>query len=557
MAEDKEYGEWQKRIRDAENAVAIQSENWEAYYKLFRGILDSDEEEQSLKADVHIPIIGPMIHTFTARELMSFFGNPESVSVEIAGKGNDDKMREIERRVRKGLHFLWSEPGVFEPLYTAITDKNVFGNVMLKVMPAYDFEGNINKTKIFETEIIDLVNSLFDPNANKWEKVEWVGFRKIVSWQYLETHYGKEKAYKKIKDKITEKKNNLFGINTHNRKVLPEGVELTEIWDRVNEEVLYFVDRKYLIKELDKFPYSFPFILGKCFPESNTVWSYGIADVLKWIQLHADELACLRLDDLVRNVHTKWAVTSDTEEQMAITGPGDLIRVTDMNNIPKALSAADVTQSLGQEVEIDRELAYSVMGVSPWTQVNIPTKRMTTPEVALSERGSGRAWTVMKSSEDTLWLPWAEQVLSLTLQFAPEDFYDKICGEISATVAPEKYEKFGYITPKSIKKEGIHAQIQAKMAYNILQEEQKMLGIAQFIRIVGSIAPAYLRAGYSLRLLGETLNIPGIEKIIKSDEELKAEKEALMQQLAQNQVQAGAQSLAGGGGRTSLFNEGG
>jgi hypothetical protein len=505
-------------------------------------------------ADVHVPIIGPMIHTFSARELMAFFGYSEAMTVEIAGKGDADLLREFERRTRKGLSFLWSEPNVFTPLFNAVQDKNIFGNTVIKVMPAYDLQGKLDTTKLFETEVINLWNFLLDPHANTWDKVEWAGHRKLVSLNYLESRYGDEVAYKKIKSTLREK--NYYASNSPRGDTGKKGIELTEIWDRVNEEVLTFIDRKYLIRKLDKFPYKFPFVLGQCFTESNTPFGWGIADELMWTQLYANEMANLRLDDLIRNVHTRWVVPSALYTQFEVSGPGDMMMSNDMTKLPVALSAEDVTQNLSFEIDSLKQSAYSTMGVSPWTQVNIPSKRMTTPEVMLTEKGSGRFWTLMKNAESHFWLPWAERVLDIIIRFAPDDFFDKVAGE--NVIGTAEYEKFGQLRPKDLKK--YHTQIQAKMASEVLKDEQKRMGIAQFIRVIGSIAPIYLNEGEAFKLLGETFDIPGIEKILKTDEEVRAEKAALMEQLAAQQAMAarqeGAKSLAGGGGYSSMFRGG-
>lgn len=554
--EKNELGVWDKKIRDADNMIANQCGNWEGYYKLFRGTTASDEDDKELRADMHVPIVGPMVHTFSARELMAFFGHSESISLKVGGVGDEDLMRELERRAQKAIHFTWSEPQVFTPLFNAITDKNTLGNVAAKIMPAYDVKGKFDSTRIFETEVIDLLNFLFDPKANSFTKAEWAGHRKVVSLQYLESRYGDEPAFKKIKDQLMEEGKSVQ--DTHLPAEERKGVELIEIWDRVNTKVYIFINRRYKIKQFDNFPYDFPYIMGSCFPESNTPWAYGIPDVLMWIQLAADEFMNLRIDDLVRNVHTRWLVPNNLYKAFLESGPGNLIPTNDMNQKPEALSGQDVTQSLGMEVNMLKQSAYSAMGISPWTQMDIPSKRMTAPEVMLTDKGSGRLWTVIKNSESTFWLPWAEKVLSLIINFAPDDFFDKTSGVINMADTPDKYEKFGRLTPKSLKK--YHPQIQARMSNDILQEAEKMIGIAQFLRIAGSISPYYLKTGYALRLLGETFDIDGIDKIIKSDEEVEAEKKAMMKQMAQQQAmmaqQQGAQTLGYGDSMRKLLGGG-
>lgn len=552
---DEEIKVWSERLAEADNAIALHSENWEGYYELFQGITVSDEAEKELRADVHIPIVGPMVHTFTARELMAFFGRSDSITVELSGKGEEDYMRELARRTRKGLSFLWSEPHVFSPLYNAITDKNVYGNVGIKVMPYYNFKGEVDKTRIFDTEIMDKLNFLFDPNANKWERVEWAGHRKVVSLQYLKSRYGKEARFKKIEKILREDMQPSSG--NYGEVESKKGIELMEIWDRVNSEVLTFINRKYLIRKEKPFPYMFPFIMGQCFTESNTPWAYGIPKVLMWIQDMADELINLRLDDLIRNVHTRWVVPSHLYSAMLNAGPGKLIENTrGMDDMPKALSGEDVTQNLSIEVDGLKNSAYSTMGISPWTQINIPSKRMTTPEVMLTEKGSGRAWSVMKTSESNFWLPWAERVVALMIKYAGDDFFDKTSGKISMKDTPGKYKDFGPMAPKDLKK--FHPQIQAKMASDMLAEEEKRVGVAQYLSIISQVAPQFLRTGYSLRRLGETLDIPGIEKMLKTDEEIAEEKKQLLEELAARQ--AAGQAGAGGVedmGRGSIFREGG
>jgi len=548
--EDNEIKKWQVKMGEADNMFARHSVNWKGFYKMFRGVTSSSEAAKKMRADVHVPIVGPMVLTFTARELMAFFGNNRAMTIQISGKGNKEVMRELEKRTQKSLEFVFSEPHVFTPLFNSVQDKNIFGISPVKVMPFFDVNGQIDKTKIFKTEVILPWDFLFDPQANTWLEVGWAGHEKSVSKYYLDTTYGKESAYKKIKDDLVEPRHTEG--DEYRAKHRKGGIRLTEIWDRENEEVLTFVNRKHLIRKLDKFPYMFPYILGKCFTESNTPWGYGLVDVLKWHQGYANELRDLRLDDLIRNIHTRWIVPLTMQDKWESLTPGGTIGTLDMNEIPKAVSGGDVTRSIDSEVNLIKQDAYATMGVSPWTQMQIPSKRMTGREVSATIQGSGRFWSMVKNSESHFWLPWVERVLALIIDFAPSDFFDKVAGEIGPRVEPDKYVKFGHLEPKDLKK--YHTQIQAKMASEILNNEEKRMEIALYVRLIGAIGPQYLHISKALQLIGETFDIPGVDEILKTDEEIqRAQMEMLKNLMA---VQQGAQSYAGGGGATSIFKGG-
>lgn len=524
-----ELDKWLKRIKESDDDTATKSVQWQVYRRMWQMRLPrfTTEKEQQFRANTYVPIVHSAVFSFAARELMYIFGIPDSITTTVDGSRDSKKLQELEDMSQSVFSILLQQPKLFPPMCYGTQDKYVYGNIGYKVLPHRD------KYKIAKTDVILPWNFLKDANAATWEECAWAGHRKLVSKEYLlnKPYYDTE-----IIEKLEEK--NAFKQQLNIRGDLGEGkgILISEIWDKTTGKFFTLAEDDLLIREPTDFPYDiFPYVWGSCYGESNTPWGFGIAFILRWIQYYTNYIRNMRIQNLITSVVNALVVPSHGVVLGDVKNlrPGGFVRVDDMNQAPKQLYAVDISRGLEEEIAILSGEAEKALGLTPYAQSQVPSKRMTTPEVMALSQGSGRFWLTAKLAESQVWVPWANIILQY-MAHAPKDLFAKLVGKTSRT-------------PADLKKHKIQAR--ATMSQNVLNDEERKREVTQFLTIMQA-APQFLKMDKLVELLVSTFRrVDGIKGVIKSNEEVETDRQKLMEQMAQAQQIA---NLQGGGGRMAV-----
>lgn len=533
-----ELDKWLERIKASDNETSAKSVQWQVYRRMWQMRLPrfTTEKEQQFRANTYVPIVHSAVFSFAARELMYIFGIPDSITTTVDGSRDSKKLQELGDMSQSVFSILLQQPELFPPMCYGTQDKYVYGNIGYKVLPHKD------PYKIAKTDVILPWKFLKDANAATWGECAWAGHRKLVSKEYL---LSKDYYDKKIVEGLEEKKN-AFAQQLNIRSDLEEGkgILITEIWDKTTSQFFTLAEEKSIIREPTDFPHGiFPYVWGSCYGESNTPWGFGIAFILRWIQYYANYIRNMRMQNLMTSVVNALVVPS----QGIVLGdvknlvPGGYVRVDDMNQAPKQLYAVDVTRGLEEQIAILQNEAERALGLTPYAQAQVPSKRMTTPEVMALSQGSGRGWLTAKLAESQIWVPWANIVFQY-MAYAPKDLFTKLVGKTSRT-------------PSDLKKHKIQAR--ATMSQNVLNDEERRREVVQFLTIMQA-APQFLKMDKLVELLAGTFRrVDGIKGLIKTEEEIAAERQSLMEQMARTQQIGQLQGRGGGMAVGPLRPEGG
>jgi hypothetical protein len=524
-------------------------EVWQSLRRLWRGILPPEADRiRQFQAKTFVHIIQPRVLAFTAKEMMYAFGSPKSLTVSIAGKRNDKKLTALEDRVQTVFDFLLSDARRFVPHANATQDKHIYGNCALKVLPLLDSDDPKERDRIFKDEVILPWMFLFDADANSFYESAWAGHDVLRSKKYL---LSKPYYDAKVIEELSETKNpfaSKLGLRDGERG---SGILVTEIWDKHTGKMFAIGNRSKIIREPIDFPYGvFPYVWGQAYGESNMPFGFGIADTLKWIAFYTTYLRCQRMNNIMKSVHNILVVPKNNInlDDLKNPKPGGFIRVDSMDYAPKQLQSIDVTSTIEQEIMLQENAADTIVGLSPYAQGQMPSKRAVTPEVIAATQGSGQFWYLMKLAEAHQYVPWAEIAIEY-ISHAPDNYFDRFVTPIDAVSNPKEYKEVGHLAPKDIRK--YRTNIVPMISANVMNDEEIRRQVAEFVNLIGSVAPEYLNIGEVFSKLQSTYRqVSGMKDLLKTDEEIRQQKEAFMNQLAQriNEIRAGVQGWQGGGG---------
>jgi hypothetical protein len=549
MMEDVKLAQWLRRIQEADNEIMNKQQVWQSLRRLWRGILPPGSDRvRQFQAKTFVHIIQPRVLAFTAKEMMYVFGSPKSLTVSIAGKRNNKKLEVLEDRTQTVFDFLLSDARRFIPHANATQDKHIYGNCGIKSLPLLDSDDPEERDKIFKDEVILPWMFLFDADVNNFYDSPWAGHDVVLSRNYLESkpYYDKE-AIKKLsetRNPFSEK----LGLRDDERG---SGILVTEIWDKTTGRMFTIGNRSTVIREPMDFPYDvFPYVWGQAYGESNLPYGFGIADTLKWIAFYCTYLRNQRMNNIMKGVNNILVVPKNNInlDDLKNPRPGGFIRVDSMDYAPKQLQAVDVTRTIEEEIMIQESAADKNIGLSAYAQGQMPSKRTVTPEVMAAQQGSGQFWYLMKLAEAHQYAPLGKIWLQY-LSHAPDNYFDRMVSPIDAVNDPEKYEEIGPLAPKDIRK--YKTQITPMISANVMNDEEIRRQVAEFVNLIGSVAPEYLNIGEVFSKLQSTYRqVSGMKNLLKTDEEIKKQKEEFMNQLSQRilSMQQGIQGWQGGGG---------
>lgn len=531
MTKEVDLSKWFDRIKRSEDETANRAVQWQVFRRMWQMKLPrfTTEKEQQFRANTYVPIVHSAVFSFTARELMYIFGMPDTITTVVDGSRNDKKLQDLEDKTQTVFSILLQQSERFLPMCYGTADKYVYGDIGFKVLPDI-----VNKYNVAKTDVILPWNFLKDADAKVWgEECPWAGHKKLVSPEYLKSKpYYIEKAIKDLEIKAPMETQTNVRADADTQK----GILIQEIWDKTTGKFFTLAEGKILIREPEDFPYDiFPYIWATCYGESNSPWGFGIAYILRWIQYYANYIRNMRIQNLMTSMVNALVVSKHGVNlgDIKTLRPGGYVRVDDMTQAPKQLYSIDVTRGLEEEIAILSGEAEKALGMTPYAQAQVPSKRMATPEVMALMQGSGRAWLTAKLSESQVWIPWANLHLEYLSKYAPKDIFDKL-------VTKDKRK-----SPRELIKHKVQAR--ATMSQNILNDEERRREITQFLAIM-QVAPQFLKMDKLVDLLAKTFRrVPGIKEIIKTTEEIKKEQAQFMEQLS---TQIGG--LQGGGGKIAV-----
>jgi len=501
---------WNQRLHESEVEIASEAPKWRTLYSLWRGITPArefgDQTGLDEEADLFIHIIYPLIATFLAKELMYFFASNDSITATIEGTGENVKSKLLQDKLQLIMKFLFGQSQRYTRLYNTIQDKLVYGNCLVKVMPAED------PYDIFRTEIIPIWKGRWSPGCQEWEDVSWAGHKKLVPPWYFNNKdwYDLGAIREKLGSNTLSESDERFPFGEK------KGIKLTEIWDKERNILWAFANDVILIRK-EEFPYEFPFIMAADNTESNKILAFGEAELLKDIQIEGNILRNQRLNDIMLSVHGMFLIPPGVDEMIFQGATSGAMIPWSGGEKVEPIIAPDSTRSLQIDIREGYENAKFISGALNVMTGEMASKRMFTPEVVIATRNAGaRFWMKTKNSETHFWLPWVEKIIG-HIKDAPDDLFDKLVSPMDEMHDRENWEKVGRLTPSDLK--NVDIQIQAKMSYTVMQDVEIRQRVLEALKIGGTIWPEYLDKVEALKFFLDTYkSIPGLKKIFKIPE---------------------------------------
>jgi len=497
LSEDlKELGaKWKIKLQEAEEERAKEEPKWFQLYKLWRGIPPKLPRTQvGKRANIFVPFVFPAIMTIQAREMMYFMGTSANLTVEIAGANAKPEIHQLQLRAQNSMEYLLSQAYRFTRQYNINQDRLIYGYCPSKLMPAED------AYDVFRTELIHPWNFLYDPGVREWCDVRWAAHWKVVPISYLE---GKEPYIQEVVKAISEGDVNLDKRYPHNPK---KGILLTEVWDKETGKMFALVNQETVVRKPEEFPHNkFPYFLHIDNPESLRIPAIGESELAKWLQLEINILRNQRLDNVHRMVHDRLLCPPGVNKyELQNSRPGAILNWTGEAKV-ESIPVTDVTKSL-EFLDINRlkdEMRW-LTGVLPGSTGEMPSKRLTTPEVGVMTRGAGsRFWLREKVAEDHYWKPWSDGGLDL-LQYAPKDFFEKC-----ASMGNDWDNK---LKPSDLKKYDV--QIKPRMSEDIINDMRLRETVLTVLKISGIAWADWVDRGKALDVFLDAFrDVPGIRQI--------------------------------------------
>ena len=414
------------RFNRSEGFSKAWHDNGEKWYKRYR--FYKSPGKYAYKHNVKDRLTFTIVEVITARVLQAMFAVSPFISV-VPREGDDVRM---SKQLEKVLDTLMANPDTefFLEFTDFVKQAVIYGTSYLSIVPKFNtstwqFEG-------FAFNCEDFMDIFPDPAAKRLSNAKFVIKRSVRYWDELK-ELEKLGVYKnvdhiksdtvadfdhKVKDRLMS-----IGLNTGVDYADPKTGEVEVLEYYAEGEIITVGARKVILRNTKEdvqkratmdftgkasamksvLPYDLPIVDMRFIPVPREFFGIGAPEVLEEDQHYIDTLRSQRLDnlDLIINKLFKVKIHSDVDPDMIFSGPGNIIPVTNLDDIEE-FRVSDVTGSSYQEQEQVMARAEDAIGEQGRARGEPPVRRETaTTTVRLQEAGMTRFDTVLKIIEFT------------------------------------------------------------------------------------------------------------------------------------------------------------
>ncbi len=483
------------------------------YYKLYRGILDSGQQNYNGRARLFVPMTYSTIETIMPRLVGA------KPKIEATPREHSDINNSIA--VTNLLNYQWDEMDMHSKLKLWVKQGLLYGVGMGKLI------WNKNKP---EFDLVDLFDFYMDPIASDIQSAKYVIHRIERTLEQVK----KNKAYdvpKELEEEVMEetykiRRDAVIGVTRHARN--NNGVEIFEYWGdweidgEVQPALITLANRRYILR-IEKNPYTHkqkPFVAFHDTQIPNEFWSIGEIEPIRKLQYELNDTRNQRMDNVSLILNRLWLVNknADVDEAELVSQAGQIIHAQDISEKGiRDLQTPDVTTSSYNEETLIKDDAKTASGVNDFisgqagsgisgSSIGNETARGI---MLLQEAGNARFRYKLDNLEDSL-KKLGEQLIALNQQFITKAQLIRIIGE--------KGLQWVDVTPEEIK-----GQFDLQVEAGSTQPMNKSVRRAEARELLATVAP-FAQLGVNLEFfikhLLETYDLTNIDEAFNQQNQI-------------------------------------
>jgi hypothetical protein len=302
----------------------------------------------------------------------------------------------------------------------------------------------------------------------------------------------------------------------------------------MEEEVIVHIGNYRTILSLQRNQYGMrPLFDMGAYYHPELYWDLGLVTLTKGIQRQADNLANLRIQNVMMQVNQmlKVNVNSDIDPQSLVWRPFGLIPVDDMQDV-EPIQIPDFNSNLFMEQEMFyKDAIHDIMGFYPWNMGMAPERQEKVGVVhAVQSMGEARAKLLLMSMDYLGIRPLLKYMMILNTFHLPSGFEFRV-----GAMQQGAQQQFGRIFG-----EDIHPDFDFSARYTSMEPALgKMARSQQLVQMaqMWSQSPWINQFQYT-KLMMELLDIREAEYLLKTPQQLAQEMQQQAQQAAQQAMMA-------------------
>jgi hypothetical protein len=413
-------------------------QNFNEYYRLYRGVLDQNKQSYRGRAKLFVPYIFATIETIMPRLIGS------KPNIEAAPRESGDI--QSAKTTTQLLSYQWDMMDMKKRVKTWCRNALMYGVGILKLTWSYD---PISQKDQPSAEVIDQFDFFIDPNATTIEDGRYVIHRVYRDIEELKRNKNydipRELVTQVSQDEYKVQRDAVLGLSKPQKD--DKKVELLEYWGKYDlegkgeevEALIVVANRQFPIR-MEANPYLHnkkPFIDLHDTDIPNEFWSVGEVEPLVSLQYELNDVRNQRMDNVTLILNRMWKVNkgAGVNESELVSQPGGVVHTDDMNGI-EPLTTPDVTASAYNEESLIKGDMQQASGVSDYTKgVGSSGKGSqslandtATGIMLLQEAGNARFRYKLDNLEDSL-KEFGRQLIALDQQFIDTQTVVRITGE--------------------------------------------------------------------------------------------------------------------------------
>lgn len=310
------------------------------FYKQYRGIPGRKNYEGL--ANVFVNETLEACESISAQEVQTIFAEPNNVMIVGRERTDETKAKLIESLMR----YYFERSGFKSKLIRQVRQKNKYGTNIAKICWTYEEKNMTQRTQngieqnkkvvrdFPDLEYIDLLDIAVDPGKSDIEKMDWVIWRKRVTWDYIKERerrglYSSDQVKKM--DKSAKKEYNYLG--NKNQRMQSMGInyssmdmqeyEILEFWGKVPiwwvddnidphspeaeemVEAVMEVAIKGVTLRLERNPYwhqEKPFAMGHFIQVDDEAFGMGVCEISEYLQMELNDKRNQLLDHATEQI---------------------------------------------------------------------------------------------------------------------------------------------------------------------------------------------------------------------------------------------------------------